>query len=716
MTDIVICSLPLLSLDRPPAAPALLISAVKEAGYSARSLDLNLEFFLNQCNKNINVYDSIISTFSPYVVPQDKSVIATQEWLNQSIDLLKNLQPKIIGISVFTYFQHRATVLLAKEIRKNLPGCKIVLGGFGLNINSNTLSNLTDVKKIDLLKPFGQYAKEKNLTDYLIYDNVFDKLILLLEEVIGISEYSKKLNFEEGKIIYNTPIPDYDDYKLSEYIWNDEKALPITGSKGCVRSCTFCDIPGQFGRFKYRSGEDIAKEIITLKNKYNIKTFEFTDSLVNGANKAFKEWLTIVAEYNDVQPESEKIHWFGQYICKPQKSQPADVYSLMARSGVTSLVIGVESGSDDVLEAMQKKMTVKDVYDELEQFQIYGIKANFLMFSGYFNETWERYLQTLEFLIKCQPYIINRVIEKISVGYPLYINEKMALGINADHYGIVIDPYDNANWKLKDDPSNNFVERCYRRLITQLILDKLGIAQNMTSISAFRQMLDNLKRHENKIQVGHEKKIFTYDNNLDFLIPPKINSLLKLNTFDLKINISPFKLLKKFPQVRIIINDEIIIDEQLLQEKTFTYSTNNNVDKNINVVIEFYGKKDRDTIVSTDGEIVENLGISINKIFVNDIDIIKSKIIYNLGQYFYNLSPEKLEYFKSTGKDTDPNHSLVMFENGFWKLNFQMPVLKHFTSIRSVHEKHVTNTPDNYMLNDIYNTILNIRRLEKNLN
>lgn len=714
MTDIVICSLPLLSLDRPPAAPALLISAVQEAGYSARSLDLNLEFFINQCNKSINVYESITSTLKPYEIPQDQSVIATNEWLNQSIDLLEDLQPKIIGISVFSFFQHRATILLTKEIRKKMPHCKIVLGGFGLNINCNALSNLIGIKKIDLLKPFGQYVKMEKFTDYLIYENVFDKLVLILEEVVGINEHLGKIKFEEGKIIYNTPIPNYDDYKLSKYIWNDQKALPITGSKGCVRSCTFCDIPGQFGRFKYRSGEDIAKEMITLKTKYNINTFEFTDSLVNGANKAFKEWLTVVANYNDLQLESNKIRWFGQYICKPQASQPADIYSLIARSGVTSLVIGVESGSDDVLEAMQKKMTIKDVFNELDQFQIHGIKANFLMFSGYFNETWERYLQTLQFLIKCQPYIINGVIEKISVGIPLYINEKMALGMNAEHYGIIVDPYDNLNWKLKEDPSNNLIERCRRRLIVQLILNKLGVAQNMLAIQTLQQMLDNLKRYEKQLQSSNitVKKSFVYDNNLDFLIPPQINSLLKLSNFNLKIYLSPSKLLQKFPQYRVIINDKVVIDEELLEQKVFTYSSNYDEDTDIKVIIEFYGKKDKDTSVTPTGDIVENLGISIDKVLVNDIDIVSNKIIYNLGKYSYNLSPAKLEYFKSKDINTQPNHSLTMYENGYWTLNFKTPVLKQFTSIRSIHETHVTNVPDNYMLNDIYNTILHIRSLE----
>ena len=713
MTDIVICSLPALSVDRPPAAPALLVSAVKEAGYSAQSLDLSLEFFINQCDKNIDVYHKLASVFTPYEIPEPEPIQAANEWVEQSIDLLKTLNPKIIGISVFTIYQHRATILLTQAIRKHLPNTKIVLGGFGLIINSNSLSNMIDIKKIDLLKPFNQYVTEKKLADHNIFDNVFDNLIALLEEVIGVSETTKKLNFEEGKTLFNTPIPDYDNYKLSEYIWNDGQALPITGSKGCVRSCTFCDVPGQFGRFKYRSGEDIAKEMITLKTKYNIRTFEFTDSLVNGANKAFKEWLTIVADYNDNQPEEEKIRWFGQYICKPQTSQPSDIYSLIARSGVTSLVIGVESGSDDVLEAMQKKMTVKDVFDELEQFQRYGIKANFLMLSGYFNETWERYLQTLEFLIKCQSYIINGVIEKISVGIPLIINEKMALGINADHYGIIVDPYDISNWKLKDDPSNDLVERSRRRLITQLVLDKLGVAQNMLSIQNTYQMLDNLKRYEAEMIAGQEIVDYDYDRNLDFLIPDEIISLLQTNRFDLEITLIPFKINNRYPKIKITVDNQILVDKELIQEETFYYSADFDVDKNIKVDIQFYGKNNNDTSVSPAGEILENQGIRISKVIVNNVDIIGSKIIYNLGNYCFNLSAEKFEYYKLHGHETGPTHSLSMFENGYWRLDFKMPVLQQFTKFRSAHEKHVKSWPDNYVYNDIYNTVLNIRRLEK---
>lgn len=493
MLDLIICSLPSLSIDRPPAAPALLQSAVECAGYSAKSLDLNLEFFINQCYRDVDTFNKLGSIFRPYEIPTDTAIDKSTKWVDDSIKILQQLNPKLIGISVFTVYQHRSTILLTRAIRKHLPNTKIVLGGFGLIISSNSLTNLIDIKKIDLLKPFSQYVTEKSLCDYLVFDDPLNNILTILEKVAGPKE---KIIYTEEKVLFSTPIPNYDDYKLDEYVWNDNKALPITGSKGCVRSCTFCDIPGQFGRFKYRSGEDIANEMLYLHKRHNIRTFEFTDSLVNGANKAFKEWLTVVADYNDTQSEENKIRWFGQYICKPQDSIPKDIYSLMARSGVINLVIGVESGSNPVLEAMKKKMTVEDVFDELVMFEKYNIKTNFLMLSGFYNETWDRYLETLDFIIKCQPYIAKGTIEKLSIGIPLFINNKMELGIEADRLGILIDPYNDLNWKLLDDPDNDFVERSRRRLITQLILNKLGIAQNRVAIENTYQVLDNLKRYE----------------------------------------------------------------------------------------------------------------------------------------------------------------------------------------------------------------------------
>lgn len=499
--DLVVCSLPVLSIDRVPGAPAVLIAAAQSAGYSAVSLDLSINFFSHQCSSDVEKFYKLGSVFKPNEDSSPEALNSLAEWISDSIRLLKKHNPRFIGLSVFSFNQHRAARHLAIAIRQQLPTSKIIIGGYGCNVSANSL--IPDgVKKIDCVQSFHQFMVSKHLTDYVVLDNALDQLVEILDNNSNKTKESSLFHLDESKVTFASPIPDYKDYKLDLYLWNVNKSLPVTGSYGCVRSCTFCDVPGQFGRFKYRTGKDIANEIIFLHEKHGINVFEFTDSLVNGSFKAFIEWLEIIADYNDNKKEHEQIKWFGQYICRPQAQTPKKIYSLMRRSGVQNLAIGVESGNNEILAAMEKKMRIEDFYDELEQFVEHKIETTVLVLSGFYNETWERFLDTLKFIVNCQKYVIKGAISKISVGSPLYINDKMYIGKAADELNILLDEHNNVNWKLKDDPDYDFVERCRRRLITQIVLDKLNIPMSYVSINNMYEVHSNLKKIENDLIHG----------------------------------------------------------------------------------------------------------------------------------------------------------------------------------------------------------------------
>jgi radical SAM superfamily enzyme YgiQ (UPF0313 family) len=252
-----------------------------------------------------------------------------------------------------------------------------------------------------------------------------------------------------------------------------------------------------------RTGKDIADEMIYLAEKYNIRKFEFTDSLVNGSLKGFRDWMLEVAKYNASQSAENKISWFGQYICRPQSQMPSDLYDLMYKSGVANLVVGVESGSNEVLKAMKKQMTVQDVYDELVMLQRHHIQAHFLLFAGFYNENQERFNETLEFLINCQKYVASGTITKFTIGAPLYISSDTYIYNHADELGLILDPYNDLNWSSESDPENNLVQRIKNRLIQQEILESLGFptsAQMGSLLQQFDQMLKHKQTElENKL-------------------------------------------------------------------------------------------------------------------------------------------------------------------------------------------------------------------------
>ena len=710
--EVVICSLPSLFVDRAPGAPALLQAALETASFSAKSLDLNLEYYINQCSKNIDTFQTLSSVFRPtneYLPPG--AVESAEMWIKESIDTLKKIDPKVIGLSVFTNFQHTATFMLATEIRKQMPQAKIVLGGFGLEINCNGLAAQPGIRKIDLLKKFHQYMTEKNLTDYVVFsnDNPIERFVSLVDNIINSSDTSPVI--EHKGVLYDTPIPNYDNYRLSEYLWNQGIALPVTGSQGCVRQCTFCDIPGFFGKFKYRTGKDIANEMIYLKSRYNTNFFEFTDSLVNGSLKAFKEWLEIVADYNDTQPrEDDKIKWFGQYICRPQAHTPEDIYPLMKRSGVVNLVIGVESGNDEVLEAMRKKIKIQDVYDELAQFKQHDITATFLMLSGFYNETYDRFLDSLRFIVKCSSYIANGTISSFGVGTPLFINDKMYLGAEADKLGIIIDSYDQFGWTIANDPTNTYTERARRRIITQVVLDKLGIpipGQNISNIHQMRHKLKNLQKDTTVTPIA--------PRDLDSVIPKSILDLFNFDQVSMSIRLKSTPAGDKWPKVRIVLGDKIVADQTLSGDDVIDYSTTLSDDiSNFLLKIEYYDRTDQDTITDANGEIIEDQSVSIEQIILNDIDIVKSQVIYKMGQYTREFSIDKLKYFEERGLDTGPTSSLSMFENGVWTISLKNPITKQLINLKTFQQKHEL-WPNDALLIETLDIIDQLQQVEGNI-
>lgn len=502
--DILICSLPSGSLQRPPAAPALLKSCVEQHGFTSVTRDLSLDLFINQCNRDTEKYSNVVRSFET-LIEFDSNLKEIQLWIDDFIKLVNSLQPKCIGFSVFSNYQHRATVILSKIIRKNFPNIKILMGGMGLDYTvAESFKNFPFSKKIDLFNKFYVFVQKEKLADKLVMGvngetDIIYSLCELFDTKIDLTNFS-------------IPPSNFDDYLLDEYLWHDEKLLTITGSKGCVRSCTFCNIPSQFGRYQRRSGADIAKEMIFLKERYNIRKFEFTDSLINGSQKDFVEMAKHLAEYNDNFLKEEKINWFGQYICRPQSQIKKGTYELLKRAGMSNVIIGVESGSNNVLKHMEKMMTIEDVYDELEQLEKHQLSATLLIMVGYVNETREDFFQTLEFIINCHRYCANGTVKTISVGPTLFVNPGTPLFDRAHELGIEPDLKSRYNWKSKLNPENTFLERIQRKLVIEEIISSMGLEPTMSHIYEWPFLLEFIKSHEQQLINPDSEQVFNIPN------------------------------------------------------------------------------------------------------------------------------------------------------------------------------------------------------------
>lgn len=206
--------------------------------------------------------------------------------------------------------------------------------------------------------------------------------------------------------------------------------------------------------------------------------------------------------------------------------------------------------------------------------------------------------------------------------------------------------------------------------------------------------------------------------DLESLIPQEIKDKISSDKFNLEISLLPHPFEGKYPKAKVLVNGEMIYNNTVSQLETIKYSREFSEGADIDLYIEYYDKGDYYTKVSPDtGEIVENQGLDIAALIVNNADLIKTGIIYKLGNYHMNLSPNKFKYFTEHGISTEPCGNLFMRDNGYWNIKMQSPALKFLSEIHFFKERTRVENQEitKGKLLDMYETILRIRDIEKKL-
>lgn len=435
MLDIVIINVPGTISRTAPAAPAMLKASIEKNGFTCKTIDFNIEFYHSNHTNLKHIENYFLTELNTNVSEEAKNIIS------KYVDRIIELQPKFVGISVFTYQNKVAAKLFCQDLKKN-SNIKIILGGQGLGDGG-------------ILGPQG-FAKELyklNLIDYYVKSEGENAIVEILKgnyQYPGINSDT----FQQIENLDLLPIPDYSDYNLDLYFDH----LPITGSRGCIRSCSFCDIHDHWD-YKLRKGQAVANEMIHLYKKHAIKKFMFTDSLINGSLKEFKIFCQLVADFN--LQNNEKLSYSGQYIVRPSSQLDDEYWKNLAMSGAQSLAIGVETGSDRVRQHMNKKFTNQDIDYTMEMLDRYNITCQFLMIFGYPTETEEDYQATLDMFKKYKKYA-NKIITNVNFGSTLGILPGTPLFNGSHEFNIQLDKHEN-NWIALDNESLTLEERLRRR-------------------------------------------------------------------------------------------------------------------------------------------------------------------------------------------------------------------------------------------------------------
>jgi|TARA_R110000868_G_scaffold258410_2_gene515938 radical SAM superfamily enzyme YgiQ (UPF0313 family) len=450
MIQTLIYSIPPLDTTKPPLSGALLASVCGQLGHDCIAVDLqvNLNLFLENQNIDANCFDNVFYDNETSFSTHQLDILNL--FIDNELARFCTVDYDYILVSFFSYLSQHFGRLFLKKLRSKTKAT-ILIGGAGIETLSNGPFFAEELKKL------------KYIDEYIVGE-AEEILPVYFETKSGPGIGNK--NFKQIENLDLQVFPNYSYYDLTKYkIENKEQELTIIGSRGCVRKCKFCDVEASTPKYKFRSGANIAKEIIGHYEKHGVTRFYFADSLVNGSYKAFNDMCHALAGYQFEKP----ISWSGQYIVRSKDSTPKDHFKLLKQSGCSTLFIGIESGSDRVRADLGKKFTNDDIEYYLENFYQHDIQTLFLFFTGYVSETEQDHAETLQMFKRWQKYVATGTIQGIETlnilgilpGSPL---NKIAKNENylflTDHNGLP----DRRGWINPSNPGFDFKQRVQRHI------------------------------------------------------------------------------------------------------------------------------------------------------------------------------------------------------------------------------------------------------------
>jgi anaerobic magnesium-protoporphyrin IX monomethyl ester cyclase len=208
--------------------------------------------------------------------------------------------------------------------------------------------------------------------------------------------------------IVKRPAWDLIDVDAYRRVWLDAHgyfSINMAGSRGCSFRCNWCAKPIWGNRYLQRTPADVAEEMLFLKRDFRVDHVWFADDIFG-----FKaDW---VAEFADVVSAAGGGVPFTIQLRADLVTEKMAI--ALARAGCREVWIGAESGSQKILDAMNKGATLASIVRARELLGQQGVRVGFFLMLGYPGEDIEEIIATRDLVRLCAPDDVG-----VSVAYPL---------------------------------------------------------------------------------------------------------------------------------------------------------------------------------------------------------------------------------------------------------------------------------------------------------
>lgn len=311
--------------------------------------------------------------------------LVAQPLLNQEIiDLINAEQPIFVGITTYTA-NFKSVLDLAKIIKQNCENIHVVLGGAHVSLIPE---DGMCCQHVDFVVIREGEATIVELAEAM----VTNQSTIAYSNIDGICYRSDdKLNINKQRMavmdLNILPIVKR-DFAINNI---EKKEISVATSRGCPNGCLYCAVTVLSGsKYRTRDIDCVFMEIIYLKLVFE-KNFSivFTDDTFTVLPERVLRFIELIDLYS-----VDLTWWCGSRI----ESMSKEIIIKMANSGCCGITFGIESGNQEILNKIHKKMRLSMAREIIEYTKNAGMRATLNFMFGHFCDTKESMRATLKFI------------------------------------------------------------------------------------------------------------------------------------------------------------------------------------------------------------------------------------------------------------------------------------------------------------------------------
>jgi anaerobic magnesium-protoporphyrin IX monomethyl ester cyclase len=234
--------------------------------------------------------------------------------------------------------------------------------------------------------------------------------------IAGLAWLQNRLPVRNGarkvmKDLDSLPLPAWDLVDVESYrkVWMDHHgyfSINVSTTRGCPFKCNWCAKPIYGNRYNARSPQHVVEEIKMLKTTYAFDHIWMCDDIFGLKPNWVDEFADLV--------QKEGLHFRFKIQSRADLLLQENYVRALASAGCDNSWMGAESGSQKILDAMDKGTTVEQIAEATRRLRQHGIRPGFFIQFGYPGETKEDIDLTIRMINHLLPDEIG-----ISVSYPL---------------------------------------------------------------------------------------------------------------------------------------------------------------------------------------------------------------------------------------------------------------------------------------------------------